>query len=269
MFNKVVLTTWGFRFPFFLTTWHCVLATILTQFLSRTTNLLPGVSEGRVSRSDFFVRIVPMSMFFACGLVLGNMAYRYISLSYIQMVKACTPVPLLMLSFVVGTEKPSFVQFGIVLIVSTGVIMSSIGELEFSGLGFIIQISAVLADCFRMITMDMMLKDLALDSLSLLYYSAPPSALAIFLGFLLFEASLFNLSILTYDLCFVLLLNGLLAFSLNIAVIYLVASTSAMVISVSGPIKDITIVIMSAVIFRAPVTVLQVCCCCCCCCCCC
>jgi hypothetical protein len=103
----------------------------------------------------------------------------------------------------------------------------------------------------------------------LLYYSAPPSALAIFLGFLLFEASLFNLSILTYDLCFVLLLNGLLAFSLNIAVIYLVASTSAMVISVSGPIKDITIVIMSAVIFRAPVTVLQVCCCCCCCCCCC
>jgi hypothetical protein len=119
-----------------------------------------------------------------------------------------------------------------------------------------------------MITMDMMLKDLALDSLSLLYYSAPPSALAIFLGFLLFEASSFSVSIFTYDLCFVLLLNGLLAFSLNIAVIYLVASTSAMVISISGPIKDITIVIMSVVIFRAPVTVLQVCCCCCCCCCC-
>jgi len=105
------------------------------------------------------------------------MAYSYISLAYIQMVKAFTPVPLLLLSFVAGLEKPSIIVFCIVVVVSAGVTMSSVGELKFSAVGFFIQISAVFADCFRMIILNLALKDLGLDSLSLLYYTAPPSAL--------------------------------------------------------------------------------------------
>ena len=258
MFNKMLLTTWGFRFPFFLTTWHCVLGTILTQVLARTTNLLPAVKDGRVTRTDFIRRILPMAFCFAASLVLGNMAYKYISLAYIQMVKAFTPVPLLILSFVVGREKASLVQFCIVLVVSAGVTLSSIGEMEFSSVGFCIQVAAVLSDCFRMIIMDLMLKDLALDSLSLLYYSAPPSAAMIFCGFLAFESSSISYALFTPALSTLLVLNGLLAFSLNIAVIYLVSNTSAMVMSISGPIKDIMIVMISVTIFNSPITILQV-----------
>ena len=149
--------------------------------------MLPGVEKRSVSTADWFKRILPMSLFFACGLVLSNMAYKYISLSYIQMVKAFTPVPLLLLSFAFGREKPSLMQLGIVCIVSTGVTLSSVGELQFSLLGFAIQVSAVMVDCFRMLIMDVMLKDLNLDSLSLLYYTAPPLAAMIFVGFVIFE----------------------------------------------------------------------------------
>lgn len=258
MFNKLLLTTWGFRFPFFLTTWHCVLATILTQVLSRTTSLLPGVEKRSVTRTHYIRGILPMSICFASGLVLSNMAYNYISLAYIQMVKAFTPVPLLLLSFMLGREKPSWVQFGIVMVVSLGVTMSSMGELQFSAIGFGIQVSAVMVDCIRMLIMDSMLKDLALDSLSMLYYTAPPSAVMIFAGFMLFEAPTFDVSVFTPALSTALVLNGLLAFSLNIAVIYLVSSTSAMVMSVSGPIKDIMIVMISVMVFSAPLTGLQV-----------
>ena len=106
--------------------------------------------------------------------------------------------------------------------------------------------------------MDLMLRDLNLDSLSLLYYSAPTSACLIFTGFMLFERATFDVAVFTPDLCFMLLLNGLLAFSLNIAVIYLISSTSGMVLTVSGPMKDILIVMMSVAIFGAPVTGLQV-----------
>lgn len=258
MFNKVLLTTWGFHYPFFLTCWHCVLASILTQVLARTTNMLPGVEKGVITTNDYIKRILPMSLCFALSLVFGNMAYRYISLAYIQMVKAFTPVPLLLLSFVSGIEKPSAVLFCIVLVVSAGVTLSSMGELKFSMLGFIVQISAVFADCFRMIILNLMLKDLQIDSLSLLYYTNPPSAVFIFIGFLMFEASTLDMAIFTPALSFMLLLNGLLAFSLNIAVIYLVGSTSVMVMSVSGPMKDILIVIISVIVFDAPITLMQV-----------
>jgi hypothetical protein len=111
-----------------------------------------------------------------------------------------------------------------------------------------------MVDCIRMLIMDYMLKDLALDSLSLLYYTAPPSAAMIFAGFVAFEAPVFYFEVFTPALTTMLLLNGLLAFSLNIAVIYLVSSTSAMVMSISGPIKDIMIVMISVLVFGAPVT---------------
>jgi drug/metabolite transporter (DMT)-like permease len=258
MFNKVLLTTWGFRYPCFLTAWHCVLSTALTQVLARTTNLLPSVEKGVVTRKDFFVRIMPMAVCFAFGLVAGNMAYAYISLAYIQMIKAFTPVPLLLLSFVAGLERPSLALFGIVLVVSAGVTLSSVGELQFSTAGFLLQLSAVLVDCFRMIIMNLMLKDMSLDSLSLLYYTAPPSAVLIGAAFFALEAQTLNWAVFTPALCVALLLNGLLAFSLNVAVIYLVSNTSAVVMSVSGPLKDILIVLISVLVFQAPITALQV-----------
>lgn len=258
MFNKVLLTTWGFRFPCLLTTWHCVLATVLTQIMARTTNLLPGVEKSTITIKIFLTKILPMAVFFAYGLVAGNMAYTYISLAYIQMIKAFTPVPLVLLSFMSGLEKPSLIVFGIVLIVSAGVTLSSVGELRFSAIGFSLQLSAVLGDCFRMILMNLLLKDLNLDSLSLLYYTAPPSAVLIFISFLFFEASSISWMIFTPSLCVTLALNGLLAFSLNVAVIYLVSNTSAVVMSVSGPLKDIMIVMISVWIFGAPISNMQV-----------
>lgn len=47
MFNKAVLDQMKFPFPMFLTTWHMSLATVLTQIMAQTTNMLPAVHEVR------------------------------------------------------------------------------------------------------------------------------------------------------------------------------------------------------------------------------
>ena len=160
MFNKLLLTNWGFHYPFFLTFTHCLFATIFTQILSRTTNLLAGVKEGKITSNDYFYKLMPMAVLFVVGVVLGNMAYKHLSLGsysncllgfvainsfllikgYIQMVKAVTPVPLLILNFLAGREKPSLVQLCIVVLVSLGVILASVGELNFNLLGFMIMV---------------------------------------------------------------------------------------------------------------------------------
>eukprot|EP01034_Spumella_vulgaris_P029308 gene29308-36334_t len=135
--------------------------------------------------------------------------------------------------------------------------LSSVGEMRFSVLGFIVQLSAVASDCLRITLLDILLKDLKLDSLSMLYYTAPTSAFFIGLGFIAFELPTFPWEMLTPHFSAVLLANGVLAFSLNLAVLFLISNTSAVVMSVSGPIKDILIVISSVVFFHAPVTMLQ------------
>lgn len=140
IFNKALLSSWNFGFPFFLTAWHCIFATIITQILSRVfPNLFPGVQSGKVD-TKVGRMIVLMSLFFAAGLVLGNSAYKYISLAYIQMLKSMNPVVLLPVQFMVGRESPSVLQLSIVLLISLGVSMSSVGELNFSLVGFTLQV---------------------------------------------------------------------------------------------------------------------------------
>jgi len=84
LLNKAILTGWGFSFPCFLTAWHMIFSTILTQILVRTTKLLPAASEGKVTGDIFKSKIVPIAALFSVSLMLGNMAYLYLSVSFIQ-----------------------------------------------------------------------------------------------------------------------------------------------------------------------------------------
>lgn len=100
LFNKAVLDQLKFPFPMFLTTWHMFLAMVLTQIMSKTTSMLPGVkevvlnchivcldsfsSQGKVNSEVMSKQILPVSLFFAVSLVLSNKSYIYLSVSYIQ-----------------------------------------------------------------------------------------------------------------------------------------------------------------------------------------
>jgi len=259
VFNKFLLSNWHFGYPCFLTFWHCLFASFITQIMSRySTVFLGSVREGLVTRSIYFSKIVPLALCFALGLVFGNSAYKYISLSYIQMLKSSTPVTLLLLNFAVGREKPNKLQLLIVLLISLGVAMATAGELAFSIVGFVLQFLAIVSDVCRMTLLDNLCLDVKLDSLSTLYYLAPISALFIFIMFLFLEAPSFPYErIATPSFASVLLLNACLAFSLNLAIILLIANTGSLTMALAGLVKDMLIVVFSILIFGSPVTTQQ------------
>ena len=116
LFNKAMLDQFNFPYPMFLTTWHMSVATCLTQVMSRTTLMLPGVKEQKIGLDELKTKVLPVALFFAISLVLSNKAYIFLSVSYIQMLKACTPVAVLIFSFMAGLESPSFTELGIVTI---------------------------------------------------------------------------------------------------------------------------------------------------------
>ena len=58
--------------------------------------------------------------------------------------------------------------------------------------------------------------------------------------------------------CFgVLLLNGVIAFCLNLAVVLLIKNASSLVLTLGGVVKDILIISLSAFFFSAPVSFVQ------------
>ena len=152
MFNKVLLAPeeqggYGFGYPFFLTGCHMCFATICTQALYRFTPLLKSAKEGKISSwGMYWYRVFPLALFFSLGLVLGNSAYKYLSVSYIQMMKSCLPIPTLMVSWMLGREGatgPSRTTIVLVLFITFGAVVSSLGELNFDTVGFILQAFAI------------------------------------------------------------------------------------------------------------------------------
>ncbi len=72
----------------FLTSWHMLFATILTQVLSRTTNLLPSLKTSKVDAKVIQTQILPVAACSAISLITTNKAYVYASVSFIQV---CIP----------------------------------------------------------------------------------------------------------------------------------------------------------------------------------
>jgi drug/metabolite transporter (DMT)-like permease len=164
----------------------------------------------------YLYRFLPISVFFAGGLTLGNSAYQYLSVAYIQMLKSFTPVPMLLVGVLLGKEHPSWQQFIVVLVVSGGLALSTEGELSFSVDGFVLQCLAMLCDVCRINLLDMYIASAKLDSLSTLYYYAPASFVLILIGFFVLEANNFPYAQLSFGFWCLLLLNGLVSLGLNV-----------------------------------------------------
>lgn len=258
LFNKFVLDRLKFPFPMFLCTWHMVLATVMTRVMSKTTNMLPGVAEKKVDTNAMHKKIFPVASFFAVSLILSNKAYIYLSVSYIQMLKAFTPVAVLIFSFFAGLEKGSMMEVYIVSLICIGVAMTSVGETFFSWTGFSFQSLAICFESARLVLTNVLLKELKLDPLSSLYHIAPPCAFLIGSLCLFFEfGDLPWDRMMTPAFGMILLANGLVAFTLNVAVVMLIGNTSALTLTLAGIIKDIMLVTLSVLIFGSPVSNLQ------------
>lgn len=155
-------------------------------------------------------------------------------------------------------ENPSWTEVNIVAIISLAVAIASIGELQFNAKGCFFQIGGILAEAARLVLTNSLMKELKLDPLSTLYYIAPCSLVFVGSACLVFEAPSLPLDrLFTASFLSVLIINGLVAFTLNIAVVMLIGKTSALVLTLAGVIKDVFLVFLSMCIFGAPVTALQ------------
>lgn len=174
------------------------------------------------------------------------------------MLKAFTPVAVLIFSYLTGIEKTSSVELYIVTVICVGVALTSAGETYFSWIGFIFQSLGILAESSRLVLTNVLMKNLKLDPLSSLYYIAPLCLLFISIPCIYFESqSLPYERMMTSDFITTMIINGGVAFTLNVAVVLLISNTSALVLTLAGILKDILLVMLSVTIFGSPVTPLQ------------
>ncbi|KAK9329817.1 triose-phosphate transporter family-domain-containing protein [Lipomyces starkeyi] len=274
LFNKAILYNSRFPFPIFLTTWHLVFSALATQLLFKTTNLYSPQSIV-ISQTVYLRRIMPIAIFYSFALVCSNQAYMYLNISFIQMLKATTPVAVFIVSYILRQESFRIDVLANIWMIVFGVFVASFGEINFSVCGVAIELAGIVFEALRLVMMNRLLhspdeKDTTvyngkkgqgqpMDPLVCLYYFSPICAGANLFLFLLSDerkqltfAALRQLGVST------LFLNAFTAFMLNVSVVFLIGRTSSLVLTLCGILKDIVLVLVSAFLWRTPISRIQV-----------
>lgn len=173
-----------------------------------------------------------------------------------------------------GVQTPNLkVLFNVSLIVF-GVVLASFGEIQFVLVGFLFQVGGIVFEAIRLVMVQRLLNgsEYKMDPLVSLYYFAPVCALMNGIVALVWEVPKVSMAEIQYVGFGVLLANAVMAFCLNVSVVFLVSNdqtfldctnskqigkTSSLVLTLCGVLKDIILVAASMLIWGTTVTGLQ------------
>lgn len=124
--------------------------------------------------------------------------------------------------------------------------------------GFVCQALGILFEAARLVSIQKLLHGIKMDPLVSLYYFAPVCAGVNMLLLPIYEGT--APFYLVWDRLgpIIMITNASCAFCLNIAVVFLIGCASSLVLTLSGVIKDILLVVGSVVLMGSTVTFLQV-----------
>jgi drug/metabolite transporter (DMT)-like permease len=198
---------------------------LATQLLARTTSLLDSRHSLPIDGRFYLRTIVPIGILYTGSLVCSNVVYLYLSVSFIQMLKSASPVAVLFFSWLWGLVKPTQSMLINILVIVCGVGLASVGEIQFSIIGFLFQVGGIVFEAVRLVMIQVMLSSegLKMDPLVGLYYYAPVCAVMNLAVAIPTELPTFELQHLWDAGLFMLFLNALVAFMLNVASVCLVS----------------------------------------------
>ncbi|KAE9604457.1 hypothetical protein Lal_00031966 [Lupinus albus] len=258
VYNKYILDRkmYNWPFPISLTMIHMGFCSSLAYIVVRVFKLVEPVS---MSVDLYLKSIVPIGALYSLSLWFSNSAYIYLSVSFIQMLKALMPVAVY--SIGVFLKKETFKNETMInmLSISLGVAVAAYGEAKFDVWGVTLQLLAVAFEATRLVLIQILLnsKGISLNPITSLYYIAPCCLVFLSLPWFIMEYPLLrDKSSLNLDF-FVFGTNSFCAFALNLAVFLLVGKTSALTMNVAGVVKDWLLIAFSWSVIKDTVTPLN------------
>lgn len=255
VYNKYILDRkmYNWPFPISLTMIHMAFCSSLAYFLVRVLKLVEPVS---MSRELYLSSVVPIGALYSLSLWLSNSAYIYLSVSFIQMLKALMPVAVYSIGVLFKKDSFKSDTMANMLSISFGVAIAAYGEAKFDSWGVTLQLGAVAFEATRLVMIQILLtsKGITLNPITSLYYVAPCCLAFLCVPWVLVEFPVLRQSS-SFHLDFVIFgTNSLCAFALNLAVFLLVGKTSALTMNVAGVVKDWLLIAFSWSVIKDTVT---------------
>ncbi|XP_021767411.1 probable sugar phosphate/phosphate translocator At1g06470 [Chenopodium quinoa] len=268
LYNKSLLGDHMGKFPapLLMNTFHFAMQAVLSRAITYIwyERFHKGV---RMTWRDYFSKVFPTALATALDINLSNASLVFISVTFATMCKSASPIFLLVFAFAFRLESPSVKLFGIILVISFGILLTVAKETEFEFWGFIFVMLAAVMSGFRWCMTQILLQKESYglkNPLTFMSYVTPIMALATGLMSLLLDPwhefpqnEYFNSSWHITRSCLLMLFGGTLAFFMVLTEYVLISVTSAMTVTVAGIVKEAVTIIVAVFYFHDDFTWLK------------
>lgn len=252
-YNKFLMQR--FPYPLELTGMHMSCSWVLSLLLyTACPRLFPAMARMEGRKLELLKYFVPLGLFFAIALYASNKAYLYCGVAFLQFMKESNVVLIFLLSCAAGLQRMDRVKAFIVMWVLAGSTLCVDGEVNFVLIGFLVQGASQLAECCKNVLGEFIMSgtDFKLDPLSYTMFMAPVALCFLLVGIAFtWEDKILSAA---QENWHYLVPNALLAYCLNVTIAAVLKNCSAMGFILAGMVKDIVIVVVSAILFGDVIT---------------
>jgi len=256
---KLVQDTNHFRFPLFLTMTHFLTSALIAFFCAQVWQ----DSMHWPTLQEWTTRFVPIACAHATSVAVSNMALMHANASFVEVVTATTPVVAVGVVLLFGQAFDRRLLLPVSVIV-VGCIVSSKGDVAFSSLGFVLAFSGNIFRAIKATIQQMMLSKspdgkAAFTPLEVLAWTCLPCSLIMCVWSLIAEgmAPAKMLATPTTSLIGTMAVSGLIACSLNLAVLFVIKELGAVGTQLIGQAKTLLVVLGSMALFGEKVTAFE------------
>lgn len=212
----------------------------------------------QLPRGVYWKLAVPIGLCTSLDIMLSNLSFLYITVTFYTVVKSGGNVWNLLFSIWLGHQRGSLALASVILLISSGIALASYGSTQFVVHGFLLVLAASIIGTLRWVLTQSLLKVMDESSnriLAVVYYISPASAASLLPIALVSEGRgllqskfVADSQLLTQSLVLIFV-SGCFAFALIFVEILLVKKTSALSLGIAGSFKDVTQVLLAVFIF--------------------
>ena len=239
LFNKIILTTYSFKYPFTMALSHMVVGLILLHGLKTARIITYAPFDWMLAR-----KALPVSLCFIANCVLGMVALKGTNIPMFATLRRLTVMMVVMCEVIVLRKKQTMLIVISVTVMVLGSFIGGWGDLQFDLFGYSMVLLNNLVTALNLVFIKKTLMDtkLASDTFGVLYYNSLLS-IPFLLIFVVLSGEILTLSEFPYllDSSFQtsFLLSACMSFLMNYSTYWCTEVNSALTTSVTGQVKNV------------------------------
>mmetsp|Transcript_43593 Transcript_43593/g.136781 ORF Transcript_43593/g.136781 Transcript_43593/m.136781 type:complete len:342 (-) Transcript_43593:73-1098(-) len=256
--NKTIMRELGFPFPMLLSALGVTCSALVARILVAT-----GVATVRQEKREFvaganwYRRVLPVGMLHAATLACGNAVYLHLGVSFVQMLKAFTPVVVLATMVALRLESPRKEVLAAVSFIVLGTLVTTAAAPELRPIGILFMAGAEVAEALRLALTQFLLTAQKFTVLEGQYILSPAGSVCLLAAAAVIEAPR-ALETGAFDVVLqepaAFCAAALLGVGVNYLSYFVIGAVGALTLKVLGTLRNIGLVAYGAVVLGEVVT---------------